>query len=77
MLYNLYVVAQTTCEEAQVNLKVYQLAGFPGAIGSNDATHIMLEKVQYRFRQARLGFKMTHTARTYNMHNRQVKVHPA
>ena len=84
VLYNLYVVAPTTCEEAQVNMKEYQLAGFPGAVGSTDATHIMLEKVQYRFRQAHLGFKMTHTARTYNItvnHRRRILLttrgHPA
>jgi hypothetical protein len=65
-------------------MKEYQLAGFPGAVGSTDATHIMLEKVQYRFRQAHLGFKMTHTARTYNItvnHRRRIlsttRGHPA
>ena len=54
----------------------YASAGFPGAVGSTDATHIMLEKVNYRFHQAHMGFKMSHTAtRTYNLtvnHRRRI-----
>ena len=53
----------------------YELAGLPGAIGSCDATHIMLERVSYGFRQTHLGFKMTHTAMAYNItvnHRRQI-----
>ena len=30
----------------------YASAGFPGAVGSTDVTHIKLEKVNYRFCQA-------------------------
>lgn len=62
----------------------YKLAGFPGAVGSTDATHILIERLQCRFRQSHIGFKMTHTARTYNVtvnHRRQIlsttKGHPA
>jgi hypothetical protein len=29
--------------------------------------HIMLKRVQYRLRQTHIGFKMSHTARTYNI----------
>jgi hypothetical protein len=43
-------------------MEEYTLAGFPGAVGSTDATHIMLERVNYRFWQSHMGFKMTHTA---------------
>jgi hypothetical protein len=60
------------------------MTGFPGAIGSTDATHIMLERVSYCLRQTHIGFKMSHTARTYNItvnHRRQILVttsgHPA
>jgi hypothetical protein len=60
------------------------MAGFPGAIGSTDATHIMLERVLYCLRQTHIGLKMSHTARTYNItvnHRRRILAttsgHPA
>jgi hypothetical protein len=62
----------------------YMQAGLPGCVGSTDATHILLEKVEYRFRQSHLGFKSSHTSRTYNItvnHRRQILAtttgHPA
>ena len=45
----------------------YSDAGFPGAVGSTDATHILLERVPNKHRQSHLGFKSTHTARAYNI----------
>ena len=61
------------------------LAGFPGVVGSSDATHHdVLESVQCKHRQSHLGFKMTHTSRTYNItvnHRRRIlsttRGHPA
>ncbi|KAI2503815.1 Plant transposon protein [Fragilaria crotonensis] len=55
----------------------YAVAGFPGCIGSTDATHIPLDKVTASFRQAHLGYKMGSdaTTRTYNLtvnHRRQI-----
>lgn len=50
-----------------MHMDEYASADFPGAVGSTDATHIMLKKVNYRFCQAHMGFKMAHTARTYNL----------
>jgi hypothetical protein len=66
-----------TTADAEHNMQEYSMAGFPGAIGSTDATQtIMKESVQYCYRQAHLGFKMTHTARTYsitvNQHRRRI-----
>ncbi|KAI2499538.1 Plant transposon protein [Fragilaria crotonensis] len=51
--------------------------GFPGCIGSTDATHIPLDKVTAAFRQAHIGYKMGSdaTTRTYNLtvnHRRQI-----
>ena len=44
------------------------LAGFPGVVGSSDATHHdVLESVQCKHRQSHLGFKMTNKACTYNI----------
>jgi hypothetical protein len=45
----------------------FEEAGCPGAVGSTNVTHIMLEKVSYRMRQAHIGFKMSHAARACNM----------
>ena len=43
-------------------------SGLPGAIGSMDATHVVLEwRVNYKLRQSHLGHKFTATARTYNI----------
>lgn len=55
----------------------YSDAGLPGAVGSTDATHILLERVQNKHRQAHLlGFKSSHTSRAaYNItvnHRRQI-----
>jgi hypothetical protein len=36
-------------------------------VGSTDATHIVIEKYQYRLRQNHLGGKLNLTARTFNM----------
>ena len=84
VLYRRYVRPPRSNADARVHIPEFELAGFPGAIGSCDATHIMLERVSYRFRQSHLGFKMTHTARTYNItvnHRRQILAttsgHPA
>ncbi len=57
------------CEHA------YRIAGFPGCIGSTDATHIALEKISFKIRQSHLGFKTAATTRTYNLtvnHKRQI-----
>jgi DDE superfamily endonuclease len=53
----------------------YRIAGFPGCVGSTDATHIPLEKVSFTIRQGHLGFKTSATTRTYNLtvnHRRQI-----
>ena len=62
----------------------YKKAGHPGCVGSTDATHIPFERVEYRLRQSHLGFKSSHTSRTYNItvnHRRQILAttegHPA
>jgi hypothetical protein len=55
--------------------KEYREAGFPGCVGSTDATHIPLERVSYAIRQGHLGYKMSSTSRTYNLtvnHRRQI-----
>uniref|UniRef100_A0A7S2XME1 DDE Tnp4 domain-containing protein n=1 Tax=Attheya septentrionalis TaxID=420275 RepID=A0A7S2XME1_9STRA len=83
-LYDMYVRTPVNAREAAPHLREYKLAGFPGGVGSTDATHIMVERCFWRLRQAHLGFKMSHTARTYNItvnHRRRIlsttRGHPA
>jgi hypothetical protein len=56
----------------------YRRAGFPGCIGSTNATHITLEKVRFSVRQPHLGFKSSQTTQTYNLtlKHRQKILHP-
>jgi DDE superfamily endonuclease len=84
VLYQKYVVAPTNSRECRQHSYEYERAGLPGAIGSTDATHIVVERVCERFRQSHIGYKMSHTARTYNItvnHRRQILAttdgHPA
>ena len=75
VLYPLYVSAPRTVEELRDCEEEYATAGFPGCIGSTDATHIPLEKVCFSLRQAHLGGKSKSTMRTYNLtcnHRRQI-----
>ena len=74
-LYNKYVRTLVTLDEIKDCAVEYKIAGLPGTIGSTDATHIILENCIYRLRQLHLGFKLTHTARTYNLtvnHRRRI-----
>ena len=84
VLYDKYIRSPVTHDDSLQHTGEYKLAGFPGAVGSTDATHILIERLQARFRQTHIGFKMTHTARTYNVtvnHRRRIlsttKGHPA
>jgi hypothetical protein len=75
VLYERWVTSPDTYGEARTHVKEYEIAGFPGAVGSTDATHVLLERVSNRNRQAHLGFKSSHTARAYNItvnHRRQI-----
>jgi hypothetical protein len=74
-LYPLYVSMPQSIEELRECEHAYRIAGFPGCIGSTDATHIPLDKVAFSLRQAHLGFKTSCTTRTYNLtvnHKRRI-----
>jgi hypothetical protein len=45
VLYKRYVVAPATSEEALQHIQDYKQAGLPGCVGSMDAMHILLEKL--------------------------------
>jgi hypothetical protein len=58
VLYQRYVLTPLCAgEEAHQHMAEYSDAGFPGAVGSTDATHIILERVPNKHRQSHLGFK--------------------
>jgi hypothetical protein len=74
-LYERLVIPPSTVEEAVTHSHEYNCAGFPGAIGSTDATHVELRKVPYSAKNAHLGFKSSRTTRTYNItvnHRRRI-----
>lgn len=75
IMYPKYVKMPATLKDMEECEGAYKMAGFPGCIGSTDATHVVLEKVSYSQRQEHLGFKSSCTTRTYNLtvnHKRQI-----
>ena len=66
-LYNTYVINPTSSMDMQDYELEFLMAGFPGCIGSTDVSHIIMELCSYRLRQIYLGYKVAHTAITYNM----------
>jgi hypothetical protein len=75
VLYQQYVVAPTTVDDAIKHSHEFEMAGLPGAIGSMDASHVLHERITYRQRQSHLGFKLNSTARSYNLvvnHRRRI-----
>ena len=66
-LYKKYVRNPIITEDVKGCEAEFLSAGFPGCIGSTDATHIVMEICSYRLRQLHLGYKLPHTARIYNM----------
>jgi hypothetical protein len=84
-LFKEYVIAPNDSnQEVAAHQHEYNIAGCHGAIGSTDAVHIMSERISYKLRNQHIGFKMSHTARTYNVtvnHRRRIlcttEGHPA
>ena len=75
MLYPIYVSVPRMVGELMDCEQEFNIAGFPGCIGSTDATHIPLEKVCFSLRQTHLGAKSKSTMRTFNLtcnHRRQI-----
>jgi hypothetical protein len=67
ILYPLFVLTPTTAEECQTHMHEFRQAGFNGAIGSSDATHIALEKCTYILMNDHFGAKQHLTTRTFNL----------
>jgi Plant transposon protein len=75
-MYNEYVVAPSTLEEANLHMKEFTEAGFPGFIGSvAAATHITMMRCPHARSNQHKGPKESLPARTYNLtvnHRRQI-----
>ena len=70
-----YVVAPSNKVDVEANSKEYGIAGLPGCMGSQDATHIGMHRCQYRLRQYHNSYKLPMPTRTYNLtvnHRRRI-----
>jgi hypothetical protein len=76
VLYNEFVITPSDSNQhTATHQHEFNKAGCHGAIGSTDAVHVTLEKVQRSVRNSHLGWKLAHTARTYNVtvnHRRRI-----
>ena len=75
ILFDKYVKAPKNQGDADHHMHEFMLAGCNGAVGSMDATHVILERCANRLRNAHLGYKKDVTARTYNLtvnHRRRI-----
>ena len=54
-MYAEFVFYPRTQQETQANLNEMELGGFPGCVGSTDATHIALEQCSARLKNAHAG----------------------
>ncbi len=56
-------------------MREFEEAGFPGCVGSSDATHITMDRCEYNLKNNHLGPKSSLTARSYNRcvnHHRRI-----
>ena len=74
-LFEKHVSSSFQAHQMTQQLDDMKAAGFPGCIGSTDATNIGLEKCPYRVAQMHKGHKLSLPARTYNLtctHRREI-----
>ena len=75
VLYDRYVVSPTTAEDAVRHMHEMTIAGLSGAIGSMDATHVIVENCRYGLRISHKSHKLNKAARSYNIvanHRRRI-----
>jgi DDE superfamily endonuclease len=66
-LYKLFVQMPTNAEQYKVSQRLYHTGGLTGAGFSTDATNVIMWRCSHNLKQAHLGFKQSHPARTYNV----------
>ena len=67
VLYDKYVLTPVFVNEAKTHMREFEEAGFPGCVGSSDATHITTDRCEYNLKNNHLGPKSSLTARSYNI----------
>ena len=75
VLYEKYVQTPDNVDEAKTHMREFEEAGFPGCVGSSDATHITTDRCEYNLKNNHLGPKSSLTARSYNLcvnHRRRI-----
>jgi DDE superfamily endonuclease len=74
-LFAQFVTAPATAEDVKANSIEYAVAGFHGAVGSTDATHIVCERLHQSIAQQHMSHKSPHPCRSYNLtcnHRRRI-----
>ena len=66
VLYDKYVLTPDNVNEAKTHMREFEEAGFPGCVGSSDATHITTDRCEYNLKNNHLGPKSSLTARSYS-----------
>jgi hypothetical protein len=54
VLYEKYVLTPDNFNEAKTHMREFEEAGFPGCVGSSDATHIMTDRCEYNLKNNHL-----------------------
>jgi hypothetical protein len=75
VLYEKYILTPVFVNEAKTHMREFKEAGFPGCVGSSDATHITTDRCEYNLKNNHLGPKSSLTARSYNIcvnHHRRI-----
>ena len=67
VLFKRYVVMPQNAEEGKIHMHKVELVGFPGCLGSTDATHIAVDKCYNLVRQLHKGPKLHLPSRTYDL----------
>jgi len=74
-LYPEYVITPRTAVEYEKHRHEFDVRGLSGAGFSCDATNVIMWRCEHNLKQANMGFKQSHPARTYNVcvnHRRQI-----
>jgi DDE superfamily endonuclease len=75
VLFKQHVKCPTNAEEYSLHQNEFTVGGLPGAGWSADATNVLMWRCDHNLRQAHMGFKNSHPARTYNLttnHRREI-----
>ena len=63
LLFDKWVKAPSTESEIEDSISEYDAAGYPGCIGSTDATHVIIDKCYKHLKNQNLGGKSSQTTR--------------